>query len=143
VKHKREDDLNDHSAERDQNSQNLRGSDIFEVVQMRAHSPTLSSLPTELHDLIFQKLDIEDVLSLGFTNQYFWSISRRHIQDFFISFLAPWAGETIICVGDYLEVGDYPPCILTKEQEEELQPVLSKYGEDHGRAELMNLCDSR
>jgi hypothetical protein len=73
-----------------------------------------------VHDLVFQELDIEDVFGLSFTNQYFWDVGRKHIQTFYISFLGPWTGESIICVGQDIENGDYPLGMLTVAEEKEL-----------------------
>ncbi|KAF2175322.1 hypothetical protein K469DRAFT_684011 [Zopfia rhizophila CBS 207.26] len=95
----------------------------------------LLNLPTELHNLVFNDLDIEDVLNLSLTNRYFWSIGRKHIQTYFMSFLGPWAGENIVCVGQYIEAGDYPPDMLTKDEEHE----LSQHQDENGR--LMRLFD--
>ncbi|KAH0537648.1 hypothetical protein FGG08_005561 [Glutinoglossum americanum] len=126
-KRDREDDLDDHFAEQRQKTQELKGTNA---------PPTFSSLPIELLDLIFNELNIDDILSLSLIDQYSWSVGRRHIQDFLMSFLAPWAGESIICVGDRLLAGDYPPGIFAGDREEESQRVFGRYGE--GGFELVN-----
>ncbi|KAF2185514.1 hypothetical protein K469DRAFT_576005 [Zopfia rhizophila CBS 207.26] len=60
--------------------------------------PLLLNLLIELHNLVFNDLDIKDVLNLSLTNRYFWSIGRKHIQTYFMLFLGPWADENIICI---------------------------------------------
>jgi hypothetical protein len=75
-----------------------------------------------LHDLIFEELDIKGVILLSLTNQYLFNLGQKHIRNCVISHLAPWAGESIICIGDYIEAGDYPPSML---QDEELRQILN------------------
>ncbi|KAI0535068.1 hypothetical protein GGR58DRAFT_519680 [Xylaria digitata] len=66
---------------------------------------TLSSLPLELHRLIFSFIeDIIDIISFGITNRYFLSIGRECLEDYYISYFGQWAGTNIVCVGDCLEV---------------------------------------
>ena len=92
----------------------LKPRDTSEIMQIRS---AFYSLPIEVHDLIFQELDIEDVLCLSFTNQYFWRVGQKQNQTFFTSFLGPWAGESIICMGQDIEDGDYPPGMPTEAEE--------------------------
>jgi hypothetical protein len=54
----------------------LRSTVVSEPGQIKANGPKFSSLETELHDLIFEELEIKDVLSLSLTNRYFWSVGR-------------------------------------------------------------------
>ena len=136
MRRKREDDLDERFANQYQKKK-LKVSDASEILQIK---PTFSSLPVEAHGLIFQELDIEDVLGLSFTNQYFWGVGRKHIQTFFISFLGSWTGESIICVGQDIENGDCPPGMLTVAEEKELQQVLGEDEEGFSRAKL-NLHD--
>ena len=58
----------------------------------------------------------------------FWNVGRRHIQDYLVSFMRPWAGESIICVSQDTEAGDYPPGMLTKDEENELQESVDEKG---------------
>ena len=106
----------------------LRSTVVSEPGQLKANGRKFSSLETELHDLIFEELEIKDVLSLSLTNRYFWSVGRRHIQTYFMSFLGPWTGESMICVGEYLEPGDHPPGLFTEDERSELQPLLDEEG---------------
>ncbi|KAI9869293.1 MAG: hypothetical protein M1813_000081 [Trichoglossum hirsutum] len=131
--------MNDRPAEQHQRSKTPHASDASDISQMGTGPPTFSSLPVELHDLVFQELDIEDVLALSFTDQYFWEVGQGHIKDYFLSLLGPWAGESIICVGDYLNPGDYPPGELTQAQLGKLSQFGGKYGDGHVQAELMSL----
>ncbi|KAJ9305839.1 hypothetical protein DTO217A2_4582 [Paecilomyces variotii] len=72
-----------------------------------AHSPFLK-LPAEIHDLVFEKLGIFDVVALSLTNGYLFNIAERHINAAYMSLLGQWAGKRLMCIGDYLEVGDEP-----------------------------------
>ncbi|OCK90623.1 uncharacterized protein K441DRAFT_689361 [Cenococcum geophilum 1.58] len=81
---------------------------IVEVLAVPVR-PVILALAAELHYLIFEKLDITD------------SIGRRHIQTYFMSFLGPWAGKRILCVGDYVEAGDHPPGLFTEDEERSME----------------------
>jgi hypothetical protein len=54
----------------------LRSTVVSEPGQIKANGPKFSGLETELHDLIFEELEIKDVLSLSLTNRYIWSVGR-------------------------------------------------------------------
>jgi hypothetical protein len=129
TKRKRAESLDERPTEAHEEKQNLRSTVVFEPGQIKANDPKFSSLETELHDLIFEELGIKDVLSLSLTNRYFWSVGRRHIQTYFMSFLGPWTGESIICVGDYVEAGDHPPGLFTEDERSELQQLLDEEGQ--------------
>lgn len=116
--------MDNRPTEPSKKKEKLRGDAVSEPGQIKANAPKFSSLAAELHYLIFEKLDITDVLSLGLTNRYFWSIGRRHIQTYFMSFLGPWAGKRILCVGDYVEAGDHPPGLFTEDEERSMENKL-------------------
>lgn len=83
---------------------------------------TFSGLPTELHRLIFSHIKpIPDIVCLGLTNRYFWAIGREFVHDYYTSFLGGWAGHNIVCVGEDVEPGDYPPGLFSAEEVEELR----------------------
>lgn len=85
---------------------------------------TFSSLPTEIHEMIIACLEsIEDLICLSVTSQYFWGIGYRHIRQYYTSLLGCWAGHNIICVGDYVDAGDYPPNLYSAEEEQELNQI--------------------
>ncbi|KFY79385.1 hypothetical protein V499_01626 [Pseudogymnoascus sp. VKM F-103] len=85
---------------------------------------TFPSLPPELHELIFAHLDsIEDLICLSVTSRYFWVIGYKHIQQYYTSLLGRWAGHNIICIGDYVDAGDYPPHLFPAEEEQELNQM--------------------
>jgi hypothetical protein len=87
-----------------------------------SYAPTFSSIPTEVHRLIFNYTEfIEDVICLSLTSRYFWSIGQGYIHDHYASFLGAWAGENIVCVGEDVEPGDFPPGLFTMEEENELR----------------------
>ncbi|KAF3764035.1 hypothetical protein M406DRAFT_260898 [Cryphonectria parasitica EP155] len=80
-----------------------------------------STLPTEVHHLIFTHLaSVEDVVCLGLTSRYFWAVSQEYIHDYYASFLGQWAGENIVCVGEDVMPGDFPPGLFSAQEREEL-----------------------
>jgi hypothetical protein len=128
TKRKRADSLDEQPTEPREKTRGRRSTVISELGQIKANGPNFSSLAVELYDLIFEELEIKDVFSLSLTNQYFWSVGRRHIQTYNMSFLGPWAGECIICVGNYVEAGDHPQGLFTEDEESELQQLLDEEG---------------
>ncbi|KAL7925978.1 hypothetical protein ACQKWADRAFT_281440 [Trichoderma austrokoningii] len=81
------------------------------------HSATIVDLPPELHQLIFSHIEyIEDIICLGLTSRFFWTLAQEHIHDYFASFLGKWAGESIVCVGEYVRPGDFPPGLFSVEE---------------------------
>ncbi|AEO54561.1 hypothetical protein MYCTH_2297247 [Thermothelomyces thermophilus ATCC 42464] len=82
---------------------------------------TFSDLPVELHRLIFAHLEsIEDVICLGLTSRYFWAIGQDYVHDYYTSFLGRWAGQNIVCVGEDVKPGDFPPGLFSAEEVDEL-----------------------
>ncbi|KAI1298568.1 hypothetical protein F5Y03DRAFT_269077 [Xylaria venustula] len=70
---------------------------------------SLSSLPLELHRLILSFIeDIEDVISLSITNQYFLSIGRECLEDYYTSRFGQWAGTDVVCIGHDIQPSDQP-----------------------------------
>ena len=132
TKRKRAESLDVRPTEPHEKKRKLQSTAVSEPGRIKTNDPKFSSLETELHDLIFEELEIKDVLSLSLTNRYFWSIGRRHIQTYFMSFLGPWAGESIICVGDYVEARDHPPGLFTEDERSELQQLLDEEGQPTG-----------
>ncbi|KAI0429807.1 hypothetical protein F5Y09DRAFT_249071 [Xylaria sp. FL1042] len=83
---------------------------------------TLSSLPLELHRLVFSFIDdIIDTISFAITNQYFLSIGQQFVDDYYTSYLPQWAGTNIVCVGHDVEPNDYPPDLFSTEELEVLR----------------------
>ena len=72
--------MNERPTGSHEKKQKLRSTVISEPGQIKANGPKFSSLETELHDLIFEELEIKDILSLSLTNRYFWSVGQRHMR---------------------------------------------------------------
>ncbi|KIX03232.1 uncharacterized protein Z518_06784 [Rhinocladiella mackenziei CBS 650.93] len=71
-------------------------------------STTFSDMPTEVHRLIFSHIEfVEEVICLGLTSQYFWRVGREYIHDQYTSFLGQWAGENIVCIGQYVDPEEF------------------------------------
>jgi hypothetical protein len=81
---------------------------------------SFSSLPTELHLLIFSFLRDKDIVSFAITNQYFLSIGRKCLEDFWLSFYGQWAGTNVVCVGSDVAPNDYPPGLFSTTELEDL-----------------------
>jgi len=99
-----------------------------------------SGLPVELLELVFNDLRIEDVLTLSLVSRYFWSVGEKHIQTYVLSSLAPWAGEAIVCVGDGIKQGDYPPGMLTAKEENDLHECLRNKNLPTNLSSFVDLC---
>ncbi|KAJ2998226.1 hypothetical protein NUW58_g392 [Xylaria curta] len=83
---------------------------------------TLFSLPSELHWLIFSLIDdVEDVVSFGLANQYFWSIAQFYVETYYTSTFGRWAGKNIVCVGNDVQTNDYPQGLFSAEELEVLR----------------------
>ncbi|KAH6977654.1 hypothetical protein EDB80DRAFT_757397 [Ilyonectria destructans] len=87
---------------------------------------TFSDLPPEVHQLVFDHIEfIEDVICLGLASQYFWTFARDHIHAYYMSFLGRWAGKNIVCVGEDVKPGDYPPGLFSVEELDTLQQTTT------------------
>ncbi|KAK4153722.1 hypothetical protein C8A00DRAFT_43418 [Chaetomidium leptoderma] len=81
-----------------------------------------SNLPPELHRLVFDHIEfIEDAVCLGLASRYFWTFAREYLDAYYMSFLGRWAGESIVCVGEDVKPGDYPPGLFSAEELDALQ----------------------
>ncbi|KAJ6488947.1 hypothetical protein C8R45DRAFT_1143231, partial [Mycena sanguinolenta] len=97
----------------------------------RTPSSALANLPVELIQEIHYDLeDIRDIICLSVTCQPLWEVGRREIYRRLTLLIQAtcnwWAGDRIICVGEYLQNNDIPDHILTSEEKEEftrLEPV--------------------
>jgi hypothetical protein len=70
TKCKRAESLDERSIEPHEKKRKLRSTVVSEPGQIKVNGPKFSNLETELHDLIFEELEIKDVLSLSLTNRY-------------------------------------------------------------------------
>ncbi|KAL0253378.1 hypothetical protein SLS55_010355 [Diplodia seriata] len=114
-----------------------------EISCPRRKRTAIQDLPTELHDLIFDHLDIVDAFSLCMSNRYFWYLGQGRIRAYFMSFLGPWASHRILAVGANLDPGDFPPgmCADDKNLDEDGNPIdLSELGEDFTRPSIFLPC---
>ncbi|KAJ7670190.1 hypothetical protein DFH06DRAFT_1180202 [Mycena polygramma] len=78
-----------------------------------------TNLPADMIHEIYSHLPrFVDVVCLSSTCQALWEIGRPHIYSLIVSAAAEygWAGERILCAGDYLENADIPEGILTEEE---------------------------
>ncbi|TFY67945.1 hypothetical protein EVG20_g3746 [Dentipellis fragilis] len=74
----------------------------------------LDGLPNEMVGIIFEHLgdsDYLELLRLALTARRYWNLARPHIKRAVVSFLKSylWAGDRLICLGQYTELPDLPP----------------------------------
>lgn len=82
---------------------------------------TFSTLPFELYSLIFNHLDdLADLTCMSLATPHLWGITQRIIHQRYKAKLGKWAGEHIVCVGDQIPPGDYPPGLFSAEEVERL-----------------------
>ncbi|KAI0103362.1 hypothetical protein GGR51DRAFT_561790 [Nemania sp. FL0031] len=85
---------------------------------------TFFNLPTEIHFLVFDYIEcIEDLICLGLTNEYFWTLAQPHLDDYYMSLLGTWSGKNIVCVGDDVEPDDYPAHLFSAKELDTLRPL--------------------
>ncbi|KAI1745807.1 hypothetical protein F4680DRAFT_455811 [Xylaria scruposa] len=78
---------------------------------------TFSNLPTDIHHIVFDHMEfIDDVVCLGLANEYFWTLALRHLDDYYMSFLGTWSGNSIVCVGDDVKPDDCPAGLFSAEE---------------------------
>ena len=68
-----------------------------------AASPCLLEfLPTELLDMVLERLQNADIMAVAMCSDILWKRAMRHVQARLESSVAPWAGMEIACTGIYL-----------------------------------------
>ncbi|EFY85273.1 F-box domain containing protein [Metarhizium acridum CQMa 102] len=111
-----------------------------------SQSATFSSLPTEIHQLIFSHIEkFVDVLRLGLVNRHLCDIAREQLLSGFCSHFAPWAGQKIVYVGCNTKPNDYPPGLFSDAEIEALSKeeieVYDEYEQDYITMTPSNLFD--
>ena len=123
VKRKRNDDLELIEKKQKHSDSSLDNINISSKIKS---TYGLSGLPTEVLEMIFQNLDVEQASILGLQSQHLWNVARRYLLTHYASSYGSWAGKGIICVGNYMEPTDYPPNMLTESEKRELQEGLNE-----------------
>ncbi|KAA1477021.1 hypothetical protein DENSPDRAFT_844160 [Dentipellis sp. KUC8613] len=79
----------------------------------------IDTLPNELVDEIFNDMiEFPDCYCLALTSRRYWNLARPHIKrtiTLYLQYLS-WAGDRVICMGDYADVKDYPPALQAAEE---------------------------
>ncbi|KAJ7196046.1 hypothetical protein GGX14DRAFT_673708, partial [Mycena pura] len=121
---------------------------------------TLVNLPVETIHEIHAHIDgFHDLLFLSATCQVLWEIGRGEMHRRVIELAGTysWAGDRIICVGDYLRNDDIPASLLSAEEEDFLSTreeneeelnlfnypqteIHSPYRKDAALARLLDRC---
>ncbi|KAJ7187802.1 hypothetical protein C8R46DRAFT_1052616 [Mycena filopes] len=96
---------------------------FFSKTATQSSALLLNSLPVEIIDAIYLEMEVlGDVLCFSVTCQMLWAIGRAHIYRHITARAAPysWAGDRVLCVGDYLENENIPDGLLTLEEQYKL-----------------------
>ncbi|KAJ7436063.1 hypothetical protein B0H11DRAFT_1755280 [Mycena galericulata] len=104
-------------------------------------------LPNKVIEIIFDVIvNTTDAVFLGLTCQTLWNIGRMRLQEEVQEFAdgLSWAGDRVICVGDYQEGDDLPPGLLSEEETAEFSdPESDAFNPDDGGTGLYSLkCHS-
>ncbi|KFY81994.1 hypothetical protein V500_10915 [Pseudogymnoascus sp. VKM F-4518 (FW-2643)] len=85
---------------------------------------TFRTLPREIHELIFDHLDLQDITCVGIAAPNLWNTTQEIVLRYYYSVFGRWAGENIVCAGDDIVPGDYPPGLFSAEEEEDLNKAF-------------------
>jgi hypothetical protein len=66
-------------------------------------------MPTDIHSHVLDCLEYVDALCLAHTCRYFWVIGLRRLVQIGNSYVAPWAGDRIVCIGNHTK--SLPPTV--------------------------------
>jgi hypothetical protein len=80
-------------------------------------------MPTEIHSYVLDHLEYVDALCLAHTCRYFWVIGLRRLIHIGSGLVASWAGDRLICIGNYAE--SPPPTV------ELPSDILNALNQDH------------
>ncbi|KAG8992317.1 hypothetical protein FRB94_011246 [Tulasnella sp. JGI-2019a] len=70
--------------------------------------------PIDIIGLIFASIEnIQDAISLALTSRQLLAFGLDRIGQLFELFYAPWAGDRLICIGEFAKNDDLPPGVLT------------------------------
>jgi hypothetical protein len=89
------------------------------------------TFPAEIVLNIFNSIDgedFQDCFSLGLTSERCWIIGQSVMKKIFLRFQLAWAGDRIICTGDYLEHGNLPKGLLSTKEENEYAKYATECG---------------
>ncbi|MCJ1378644.1 hypothetical protein MMC17_001743 [Xylographa soralifera] len=105
------------------------------TLEFREPKPILSllclpGLPSEILAMIVQVLDYPSILKLAVTSSYFWKSCRSRLFVIQASLLGSWAGEKIVCLGDYVSASDHPPGMFTEQEKRDLSRTALPYDEE-------------
>ena len=81
--------------------------------------------------MIFDKLNIVEAFCFTLAAQRFWKIGWPYVEKKLMSFMGPWAGHRLVCLGEG-PIEDFPPHMLSEDEKEELAKGLDadEYDDD-------------
>ncbi|KAJ7162913.1 hypothetical protein C8R46DRAFT_1101854 [Mycena filopes] len=96
------------------------------ATQSTRNPTALLSLPVELIHAVYSELNLQpanvaNVVCLSVTCQTLWAIGSDYIYRHIAARAAlhSWAGDRVLCVGDYLLLEDIPDGLLTPQEQDE------------------------
>lgn len=108
--------------------------------------------------LIYEHIDhFQEAIDLSVTCKSLRVIGRNRVNALLLPVAGHWAGDRIICVGDYAQNDDMPPGLLTEDEKQQIRELCSKpfdgttrkdgkleeEEDDEGSASLYNLASDR
>ncbi|KAK7688651.1 hypothetical protein QCA50_008189 [Cerrena zonata] len=92
----------------------------------RSNAPgTIGGLPVEILVVIFDHItDFNDMASLSLANKTLWLVGYRCIQMRNAREFPQWAGDRLICVGDYALASGLPEDVFTEDELEEFRLTI-------------------
>ncbi|KAG8989067.1 hypothetical protein FRB94_014691 [Tulasnella sp. JGI-2019a] len=90
----------------------------------------LHDLPTDVVKLLFDSIDnLQDAICVGLTCKRLLELGLDRVNQLLSMTAAHWAGDRLICIGDYAKNHDMPPGVLTDEEKAFLEDEgLNLYG---------------
>ena len=75
----------------------------------------ITKLPVEIINMIFHELEgLQSVICLCLAHEVLATVGEKHVNERILSLAAPWAGDQIVCLGDYTADNDFPPQLQSR-----------------------------
>lgn len=75
------------------------------------------NLPAELLYIIYSYIDnLRDAISLTITNEHLASVGHSRVYELICALHSSWAGDRIVCLGDYMTDDDLPSGMISQDE---------------------------